>query len=182
VIIAINWKMTGAICRAPKVPSTLKRAPLLAFFIAILMGCNQQPAPSPSPTTPAGHHHHAPHNGTLIVLGNEFGHMELVLEPTTGLLNAYFLDGEAQNAVRPQNHQLQIKIDGKGELLLKPVADELTGETHESSSHFSVESDSLKGVSEFQGVLQQVEVKGRVFTEVKLSFPEGNETHEGHHH
>ena len=37
--------------------------------------------------TDAHHEHTAPHGGTLVVFGDEFAHIELVLDQTTGKLN-----------------------------------------------------------------------------------------------
>ena len=50
-----------------------------------------------------GHHHVAPHGGTLVVFGNEFAHLELVLDLSVGKLDAYFLDGMAVMGVDPEN-------------------------------------------------------------------------------
>ena len=50
--------------------------------------------------TQAHHEHTAPHGGTLVVFGNEFAHIELVLDQTTGKLTAYVLDGEAEKSVQ----------------------------------------------------------------------------------
>ena len=55
----------------------------------------------PPPTGQAHHHEHtAPHGGTLVALGEEFGHLELLLNKETGELTAYVLDGEAEKPVR----------------------------------------------------------------------------------
>ena len=45
------------------------------------------------------HEHKPPHSGTLVEFGEEFAHLELVLDAATGTLKAYALDGEAEKAV-----------------------------------------------------------------------------------
>jgi hypothetical protein len=46
--------------------------------------------------TGAVHEHTAPHGGSLVEFGEEFAHIELVLDSATGVLTAYVLDGEAE--------------------------------------------------------------------------------------
>ena len=130
-----------------------------------------------------GHHHHeAPHGGALVVLGEELAHLEFVLEPESGSLTAYVLDGEAEHAVRLPGGSLELTLGDKGNLEMQPIADELTGETTNDTSTFRGQSDSLKGVDSFQATLTMVELKGQKFEKVTFKFPEGNdEEHENKH-
>jgi len=87
----------------------------------------------------SAHEHHPPHNGTLVELGEEFAHVELLLDPATGGLTAFVLDGEAENPVKITQPSLQIKVKTKGGstlLKLKPVANALTGETAGETSQY----------------------------------------------
>lgn len=125
------------------------------------------------------HEHTAPHGGTLVVLGDEFAHLELVLDAGTGKLTAYVLDGEAENPIRLEQEEIEIKI-GDGEkdgvtLKLKAVPNVLTGETAGDSSEFSVQSDRLKGMERFGAVVTFITIKGKKFEAVEFGFPEGNE-------
>ena len=125
------------------------------------------------------HEHTAPHGGTLVVLGDEFAHLELVLDAGTGKLTAYVLDGEAENPIRLEQEEIEMKI-GAGEkasatLKLKAVPSVLTGETAGDSSEFSVQSDRLKGIERFGAVITSITIKGKEFEGVELGFPEGNE-------
>lgn len=156
----------------------------LCFFLllTLITGCTaSSTTPATSPTSAehehGGHHHAAPHGGALIGLGEEFAHVELLLEPETGRLTAYVLDGEAEAPVRLENATLSLKLDPGGAVTLQPVADELTGETAASTSQFSAQVDALKGLSEFKGALQTINVKGREFNQVEFSYPLGNESH-----
>ncbi len=132
------------------------------------------------------HEHHAPHGGTLVVLGEEFAHLELVLDPGAGSLAGYILDGEAENAVRIGQGDIEIKVKNTlppgGEsdksgyaLILEAVANVLTGETAGDTSEFAVQSDKLKGVQKFDAVISVINIKGQTFRNIGFRFPEGNE-------
>lgn len=132
-----------------------------------------------------GHEHTAPHGGTLVVLGDEFAHLELVLDPGTGELTAYVLDGEAENPVRLGQENIEIRIvapDTGGEapageltLRLDAVYNILTGEKEGDTSEFAGRSERLKGLEHFSAVVTAITVRGKEFKEVELRFPEGNE-------
>lgn len=135
----------------------------------------------------AHHHEHtAPHGGTLVVLGEEFAHLELVLDPGAGSLTGYILDGEAENAVRIGQEGIEIKVtdtlppggesDKSGySLILKAVSNVLTGEAAGDSSEFAVQSEKLKGVQKFDAVISVINIKGQTFRNIGFRFPEGNE-------
>ena len=126
-----------------------------------------------------GHEHTAPHGGTLVVLGDELAHLELVLDAETGKLTAYVLDGEAENPIRLEQEEIEMKIGDGGKdystLKLKAVPNVLTGETAGDSSEFSVQSDRFKGIERFGAVITSITIKGKKFGEVEFGFPEGNE-------
>jgi len=126
------------------------------------------------------HEHHAPHKGTLVECGEEFAHLELVLEKS-GKLTGYMLDGEAENAQRVKQKEIEIKItsiEGKAQAItitLKAVANVLTGESDGDTSEFAATVPALKDVSKFEGIVSALSVKGTEFKAVKFKFPEGNE-------
>jgi len=126
----------------------------------------------------SAHEHHPPHHGTLVVLGEEFSHVELLLDPATGKLDAFVLDGEAENPVRISQSSLQILVKDKKKdwtLKLKPIANALTGETIKNTSQYEVVSPKLKGLSRFQGSIVHINAKGTDFKNVWFLYPEGNE-------
>jgi hypothetical protein len=132
-----------------------------------------------------GHEHTAPHGGTLVVLGDEFAHLELVLDPDKGKLSGYVLDGEAESPVRLEQEYIEIRIvvpDTAGNayaselpLRLSAVYNILTGEKEGDTSEFAVRSERLKGLKQFSAVITAINVKGSEFQEVGFRFPEGNE-------
>jgi hypothetical protein len=134
------------------------------------------------------HEHKAPHHGTLVVFGEEFAHIELVLDKKTGKLTAYVLDGEAEKAVRIKLNEIELKINkiekksAEVSLKLKGVANVLTGEKEGDTSEFSAQSDDLKGVKKFEAVVSAITIKGKEFKDTKFKFPEGNEGHHDHDH
>lgn len=134
----------------------------------------------------AHHEHTAPHGGTLVVFGDEFAHIEFVLDQTTGKLTGYVLDGEAEKPVRLSQKTIELKIhqeDTQSDLTLQllGIANILTGEAEGDTSQFEVQSDALQGVSVFHAEITSVDIKGQMFTHVAFDFPEGNEgTHNEH--
>lgn len=136
--------------------------------------------------TDAHHEHTAPHGGTLVVFGDEFAHIELVLDQTTGKLTGYVLDGEAEKSVRLSQNTIEFKIhredtESDFTLRLSGVANVLTGETEGDTSQFAAQSDELRGASEFHAELASIAIKGQTFTNIDFEFPEGNEeTHSEH--
>lgn len=134
----------------------------------------------------SAHEHHAPHEGALVVLGEEFAHVEFVLDPGAGSLTAYILDGEAENSIRIGQESIEVVIkdtvpptDGAGvsgdALILKAVSDVLTGETAGDTSEFAARSERLKGVRKFTAVISVISVKGQTFKNIEFRYPEGNE-------
>jgi hypothetical protein len=124
------------------------------------------------------HEHKPPHNGTLVVFGDEYAHLELVLDPASGTLDGYLLDGEAENPVRAVQKTIEVKVKAGSAtfgLTMRALENKLTGETVGDTSQFEVQSDSLKGLKEFDGWIGNVLVKGKAFTNVWFNFPKGNE-------
>lgn len=136
--------------------------------------------------TDVHHEHTAPHGGTLVVFGDEFAHIELVLNKTTGELTGYVLDGEAENPVRLSQTAIELKIrreDTQSDfsLQLSGVANVLTGETEGDTSQFAAQSDALKGASEFAAEIVSIAIKGQMFAHIDFEFPEGNEEAHSEH-
>jgi len=124
------------------------------------------------------HAHLAPHGGALVVLGNEWAHVEFVIDPSSGSLEAYVLDRAAERGVAVTRPRLTVDAEygeSRFRVDLEAVASPLTGETATRTSHFRGQHDLLKGARRFAAALVEIEVKGRSFTNVRFSFPEGNE-------
>ncbi len=146
----------------------------------------QHPKQEEKQETDTHHEHTAPHGGTLVVFGDEFAHIEFLLEEANGKLTGYVLDGEAENPVRLSQKTIELKIhqeDTQSDftLQLSGVENVLTGEAEGDTSQFAVQSDALRGVSEFHAEIVSITIKGQRFTDIDFEFPEGNEgTHSDH--
>ena len=148
----------------------------LASALVCCAACGHELPPAstvPAADAAAGHQHHAPHGGTLVELGGEFAHVELVLDPDGGSLTAYVLDGEAEESVRLKQPTLAIAIDSPGSQAAQPLelaarANILTGETVGDSSEFSATEPSLLHRGALKGRIVEIAVKGQVFRDVQF--------------
>lgn len=125
------------------------------------------------------HEHHPPHGGTPVVLGHEEYHVELVLDRTTGNLQAYVLDGEMENFIRVPDQSIEIDADISGrqeKLKLQPVPNSATGETVGDTSMFQTQADWLKTTPTFDADLKNIVVRDSTYSNVKFNFPKGNDT------
>jgi hypothetical protein len=126
-----------------------------------------------------GHEHTAPHGGSLVEFGEEFAHLELVLDASTGTLTAYALDGEAEEPVRVAAATIDMKIVPDGAtapqaISLLAVENALTGERVGDTSQFRAIVPALKGQSRFRGTIADIRLRGQRFTDVEFEFPAGH--------
>jgi hypothetical protein len=152
---------------------------LVALALLAAAACSKAPFGSAEAVQPHHHHHHPPHGGTAVVLGDEEYHVELVLDESTGALQAYVLDSEMENFVRAAAPRVEIDATLGGThhtLVLQPVANPETGETVGDTSLFEASADWLKAAKEFDGVLKAIEIRGATFSDVRFNFPKGNDT------
>ena len=157
----------------PFYPSTA----LLIILAISETGCSRNSA-EPVGAHAHQHEHKAPHGGTAVVLGNEAYHVELVLDPTTGRLQAYLLDGEMENFVRLSEPSIEINalVEGVSQtLVLLPVANAATGEIAGDTALFEVQARWLRTAKQFDAALKTITIRGTTFTDVKFNFPKGNE-------
>ncbi len=134
----------------------------------------------------AGHHHHAehgPHHGTLVLLGDEEFHVEVVLDAEHGKLLAYPLDGAAEKALTIEQPEIElvytVKTSKEKEgLPAEPTTGKLTAGKDEAGNQvFTLEAADLKGVKMFDGHFGPIKFGDKEFAETKFKFPEGNHVH-----
>lgn len=128
------------------------------------------------------HEHRAPHGGTLVAFGEEFAHLELVLDSSSGQMTAYALDGEAGKAVQIAQETIEIEIEKPKKFAVKLAAQEnaLTGEKKGATSEFRGAADELKNLKEFDAKITAITIRGRDFKNTHFNFPKGNEDGHGH--
>jgi len=147
--------------------------------LAASAGCSKAPLGAADVAPPHRHHHHPPHAGTPVVLGDEDYHIELVLDPSAGVLQAFVLDSEMENFVRSAAPRIEMTATVAGAphtLVLQAVANPETGETVGDTSLFEGRAEWLKATKEFDAVITSVEIRGATFTDVRFNFPKGNDT------
>ncbi len=121
----------------------------LAVCSIILAGCGPKPAADATPETAADAHDHAhphegPHHGSLVELGDEEYHAEVVHDADT--VTVYLLDSGAENAVPIDAKNLTINLTQAG----KPRQFTLTASPEDSdgtegSSRFLTKDAELVG-------------------------------------
>jgi hypothetical protein len=112
------------------------------------------------------------------VLGDEDYHLELVLDPAAGLLQAYLLDSEMENFVRSAAPSIQIEARSGPTvrtLVLSAVPNTDTGETVGDTALFEGQAEWLKSARSFDGELRSLAVRGTTYSHVRFRFPEGND-------
>ena len=141
------------------------------LLLLLLAACDAKPPAAPPPTK---HVHQAPHGGTLVEIGEEFAHVELVLE-STGKVTAYVLDGEVEKPIRLEQKEIVLRIKG-GDVALQAVGSPLTGENPGDTSQFEGQSEALKGAKGFDAEIVRIVVKGKESTNVSLRLqPRGKQ-------
>lgn len=125
-----------------------------------------------------GHHHEPPHGGVGVVLGAEEFHLELVMDSAAGQLSIYVLDGHMEEFIRIPDSSITLDIEtgsGVKSVTFHAEASTRTGETVGNTSWFVARDEMFKDLKNFQATLPNLTIRNKTYTQVKFSFPEGNE-------
>lgn len=169
-----------------------------SLSLALIAGCGDTTPPAVTPSAKTvehskddghdhaaeGHAEHGPHEGSLIELGNEEYHAELVHDEAAGKVTIYVLDSAAKKAVPIEATELVINLkhDGKGEQF-KLAAAPQEGDGEGKSSRFVSDEKELAEDLDAKGVQARlvIEIAGKSFTgEIKHDHDDGD--HKDHKH
>lgn len=120
-----------------------------------------------------GHAHPPPHGGTLTMLGDHVAQFELVLDQATGDLSLFVLDGDAEKTLMVEDETLELTATlpgaeaGASDIVPLTLARVKAGQL---DSGYTVQSDALKGKTEFSAVLALVKTSGGTHEKVKLNL------------
>ena len=149
-----------------------------AMVSMICTGCDA-PEQKHSSSAPHGHHHDPPHGGSLIQLGNEQYHLELVMDQDLTLMRCYVLDGHVEHFIRLAQEEIlcetTLSSGLKTNLVFQAIASRSTGETVGDTAEFQADLAPLNGENTFEGIIQEVHIQNSSFTKIPFSFPGGNE-------
>jgi hypothetical protein len=124
------------------------------------------------------HEHKPPHGGTPVELGEEEYHVEFILDPAGGKLQAFVFDGELENFVRISARSLDLKAQVAGQpehLVLRAVTNAATGETVGDTALFEAQAEWLRSAKKFDAVLEEITVPTKTYTNISFHFPKGND-------
>ena len=127
------------------------------------------------------HVHEAPRGGTLVELGDHAANVELLIDAEQKVFALYALDAHAENAAKIAQADVEITVlaskQGTKEkpaedftIKLAAVANENTGEKIGDTSQFQVGLEALKGLTEFEGVIKTITIKGATYNDVKFKL------------
>ena len=154
------------------------RAIVVLCLLFAAAGCAKKEAPAHEHGP--GHAHTAPHGGVLVELGDHAAALELRFDAARGVLQAWVLDGHAENFVRIAQPRFEVEARSgeTGRLLdFVAVADTMTGETVGDTALFEVEAEWLRAAKAFDGRVKAITVRGNTYRDVSFRYHEP-ETHE----
>ncbi len=160
----------------------------------VLTGCGDKTTTEdpPKTTTDDGEHDHdahghpteGPHHGSLIELGNEEYHAELVHDEKAKTVTVYVLDSHGEKAVPIDAKKIVINLthDGSAEQFdLNASPDE--GDTEGQSSRFVSKDEELAEDLDKEDTKAKISIKvgEKQFTgDIKHEHEEGDHDHKGH--
>ena len=133
----------------------------------VLTGCG--PAKDDHAGHDHGHAHSSKMGGQLVALGDHMFNAELLSDRTAGKLTLWLLDAHAENYVRVTNETFSMEFtvgDKKEALLLRAATNPATGERVGETAQFEGQSDFLKTAGPLKGLLPEIGIRGKTFTNV----------------
>lgn len=134
-----------------------------------------------------GHEHptEGPHHGSLIELGKEAYHGELVHDEKTGAVTVYVLDGAAKKSVpiKAESIMVNVKHDGKGDQFTLTAAPE-ESDPMGQSSRFVIKDKALGELLDGEDVTARLvlEIDGKSYTGDIAAHDHDHDHDHGHEH
>jgi hypothetical protein len=154
----------------------MKSPAILLLLMLGLVGCSRQEPAAAQPAPDQGHQHAAPNGGQLVELGEHQFNLEFKYDAARGMLQAWVLDGHAENFVRVNMALFDVQeTNGQQRTItLRALANGMTGEKVGDTSAFEGEAAWLGGIGHFDGVVKAIKVRDAVFRDVTFHFhPQG---------
>lgn len=155
----------------------MKSTAFLLLLSTLLLAACARREPAESDPAPDGRHHHAaPHGGQLVELGEHRFNLEFKYDAARGVLQAWVLDGHAENFVRVSMALFDIQEAGgqRRTITLRALANGMTGEKVGDTSAFEGEARWLGEIGHFDGVVKAIKVRDEVFRDIPFHFhPQG---------
>jgi hypothetical protein len=136
------------------------RLPLLltlATTLILATGCSRS-----DPTQGSGLV--APHGGTLVALGDQQYHLEVVLDRRTGMLRVHVLDAQAKDFVRVDWRTLELTFRleaGLEAIVLNAMATDGTGDGVGNTATFAGVAPWLQRGAALDGVVPALTIQGQ---------------------
>lgn len=146
---------------------------MVAALSILVAGCGEHDH-GQGAATGGGHHHGSAHGGVAVELGEHQFHLDFLHDPTNGVLTAWLMDAHVENFVRVplRSFEVQIVADNRtNTVTLEAVANAATGETVGETSMFRGSSESLKGLTKFQGHVGSLELRGTRLPAASFHYP-----------
>lgn len=160
---------------------------LLALTLPLSPGCGHDHE--------HGHHHHdhdhthaARNGGSLVVLAEEFAHMEVLVDAEAGVVSAWALDAHCEHYEKLAQPTIDLTFAFEGEdrepFTLALAAQYGLGTSNEegASSWFEATDERLVGLVSFDGTFGTITSRGQTFESTSFPYPEGNDARADHDH
>lgn len=117
-----------------------------------------------------GHAHRPLMGGELVEIGEHQFNLELKFDAARGVLQAWVLDGHAENYVRVTMDAFDVQEAGgaRRTVTLRATANAMTGETAGDTSFFEGEAPWLREFKHFDGVVKAIRVRGVDFRDIEF--------------
>jgi len=111
----------------------------------------------------------------LVELGDHAASLEFKYDAARGVLQAWVLDGHAENFVRVGMTLFDVQEAGgeKRTIMLRAQANEMTGEKVGDTSLFEGEAAWLGDVGHFDGIVKAIKVRETVYRDIAFHMHPG---------